>query len=151
MSSYCPHCGNRINEFNAKYCSSCGSPLNNQSNSFDTPQFEKTTHKQQPYEIGTIKSLNTIAGIFCVLLAILFLIIGIFTLFVFVGIIFLVFAIINFYIKSKIDTINTLLKNGNYKKAKEEQLLITIIGFLFGGIIIGIILLIGYLKYDTIT
>ncbi len=150
MSNYCPHCGKRISESNANFCSKCGYSLENTVDMANTPHWNKTEDESNPYAADTIKSLNTIAGILCLIFAFIFLVIGIFTLFVFIGIFFLIIAFINFFIKSRLDEINRLIKQKNYKKAKENQLMFMIIGFIFGGIIIGIILLIGYIKYDDL-
>jgi hypothetical protein len=150
MSNYCPHCGKRVSDVKANFCSKCGYSLDNQFNEPNNIPWKKPDPEQNHPAAGTIRSLNTIAGILCLIFGIIFLIIGIITLIVFIGIFFLIIAMINFFIKSKIDDINKLIKQGNYQKAKEDQLILMIIGFIFGGIIIGVILLIGYIKYDDI-
>ena len=75
---------------------------------------------------------------------------GAITLIIWIGIVPIIFGIIDFIIRSNIKEINSLIDNKEYSKAKEKQLLWTIIGFILGGVIIGILLLLGYLKYDEL-
>ena len=105
---------------------------------------------QLPPEAETIKDLNNIGGIITLIFGILFLIIGILTLIVLVGVVFIVFAIINFVIRSNLKEINRLIDQGEYKRAKDKELVWMILGFILGGIIIGIITLIAYVKYDDL-
>lgn len=42
------------------------------------------------------------------------------------------------------------MKYSEYKRAKDKTLVWMIIGFILGGIIIGIIMLVAYLKYDEL-
>ena len=101
-------------------------------------------------EAETIKDLNNIGGILTLIFGILFLIIGILTLIVLVGVIFIIFAVINFVIRSNLKEINHLIDQGEYRRAKEKEMTWMILGFILGGIIIGIILLIAYIKYDDL-
>lgn len=94
--------------------------------------------------------MNNVAGIIALIFAIIFLVIGVVTLILLVGIIFIIFGVTDFIIRTNIKEINTLIDNKDYRKAKEKQLLWVIIGFILGGFIIGIILLIPYLKYDKL-
>lgn len=110
----------------------------------------KHDSKSLPSAAETIISLNNIAGILCIIFGIFFLIAGFVTLIVFVGVFFLAFAFVNFFIKSKLSDINESIKQKQYKKAKDDQLVWMIIGFILGGIIIGVILLIGYIKFDDL-
>ena len=103
-----------------------------------------------PPEADTIKDLNNIGGIITLIFGILFLIIGIATLILLVGIIFIICAIINFIIRSNLKEINRLIDHGEYRRAKEKEMIWMILGFILGGIIIGIITLIAYLKYDDL-
>ncbi len=116
-----------------------------------------------PPDVSTVKTLNLIAGILIIILLILTLIGGLafaallivpnsfpFAVFfvyiwLFLEIIFNIFLI--WLIFSKI---NSQLDKQEYTSAKDSTLIATIIGFIFGDIIIGIILLIAYLKYDDI-
>lgn len=103
-----------------------------------------------PPEAQTIKDLNNIAGIIALIFGIIFLLIGVLTLIIFIGIIFIIFGVIDLIIRSNIKEVNNLIDNKEYKKAKEKQLLWVVIGFILGGLIIGIILLISYLKYEEL-
>lgn len=105
---------------------------------------------QLPPEVETIKDLNNIGGIISLIFGILFLVIGIITLIVLVGVIFIIFAIINFVIRTNLKEINRLIDQGEYRRAKEKEMTWMILGFILGGIIIGIILLIAYIKYDDL-
>ena len=105
---------------------------------------------QLPPEAESIKDLNNIGGIITLIFGILFLIIGILTLIFLVGIIFIIFAVINFVIRSNLKEINRLIDQGEYRRAKEKELVWMILGFILGGIIIGIILIIAYIKYDDL-
>lgn len=153
LDNYCPYCGKRITEHNAQFCSSCGAKL---PQSFSEPyndnyrniRWRKSEDNSLPPAAGTIMSLNDVAGVLCLIIGIFFLITGFFTLIVFVGFVFLAFALVNFLIRSKLKEINELIKQRKFVKAKNEQLTWMILGFLLGGIITGIILLIGYIKYD---
>lgn len=150
MIHYCPQCGKRINDQDAKFCSSCGAPLKDQSFNERINYSINQSSESIPSSAETIISLNKVAEVLCIIFGIFFLIAGFVTLIVFVGIFFLAFAFVNFFIKSKLSEINSLIKQRQYKKAKDEQLIWMIIGFLLGGIIVGIILLIGYIKYDDL-
>ena len=105
---------------------------------------------QLPPEAESIKDLNNVGGIICLIFGILFLVIGIVTLIVLVGVVFIIFAIINFVIRSNLKEINHLINQGEYRRAKEKEMIWMILGFILGGIIIGIILLIAYIKYDDL-
>lgn len=151
MANYCPHCGKRINEANSKFCSFCGYPFQNNSQSTsDTINWSKAEEKKLPAAAETIISLNNVAGIISLLFAIFLLVIGVLTLVVFVGLFILIFAFVNFLIRWKLNEINDLIKERNFNQARNEQLIWMILGFILGGVIIGIILLIAYVKYDEI-
>ena len=108
---------------------------------------EKT---QLPPEAESIKDLNNICGIIALIFGVLFLIIGIPLLIILIGIVFIIFAVINFIIRSNLKEINRLIDQGEYRRAKEKELVWMVLGFILGGIIIGIILLIAYIKYDDL-
>ncbi len=101
-----------------------------------------------PPEADTIKSLVRIAGIISLVIGILNLIWGIMLLIVLVGIIGVVFAIIDIWLYSRCNHIVRLIESGDLRKAKEETLVPMILGFIFSWIIVGILLLIAYIKYD---
>ncbi len=102
------------------------------------------TNVYVPPDVQTVKTLNLIAGIF----AIISLIIGIFLISIIVGIIMVIVdIIILWYIFGKIPN---ELNNQRYVEAKHDTLIAMILGFIFGLLIGGILLLIAYLKYDDI-
>lgn len=105
---------------------------------------------QLPPEAESIKDLNKIAGLIALIIGIILLIIGVIFLLIIIGIIPIIFAIINFIIRDKLKEINRMIDKEKYKRAKEKQLIWAIIGFLLAGIIVGIILLIAYIKYDEL-
>jgi hypothetical protein len=150
VSNYCPQCGKRIKDPQSNFCPSCGASLHQQS-SFNNQQIPWSKKEEElPAAAETIISLNNVAGIIALLFGIFFLIIGVVSIIVFVGLFILIFAFVNFLIRWKLNEINTLIKEKRFNQARNEQLIWMILGFLLGGIIIGIILLIAYVKYDEI-
>ncbi|MEM4502089.1 MAG: hypothetical protein QXV42_01405 [Ignisphaera sp.] len=103
-----------------------------------------------PPEAESIISLVKIAGILALIFGILMIIVGVVTLIDIVGIIPLVFGVIDIIIYVNCKEIISLVKDGEYRRAKEKTLVWMIIGFILGGILIGIVLLIAYLKYDEL-
>ena len=103
-----------------------------------------------PPEAESIKSLVKITGIISLVFGILNLIWGIAGIIVLVGIVGIIFGIIDLLIWSNCKKINELIDQRNYKEAKDKTLIWMIIGFIFGGLIPGILLLIAYIKYDEV-
>jgi len=66
------------------------------------------------------------------------------------GIIPLIFGIVDLIIWSNLKTINEMIDKGDYGEAKSKQLVWMVLGFILGGFLPGILLLIGYLKYDEL-
>jgi hypothetical protein len=65
--------------------------------------------------------------------------------------IFVVFwGIINWLIWVNVKQIEGMVDQGQYEAAKAKTLIWTILGFIIGGIIIGIILLLAYIKFDPV-
>ncbi|MEM4040886.1 MAG: hypothetical protein QXM83_03600, partial [Ignisphaera sp.] len=88
--------------------------------------------------------------ILALIFGILMIILGVVTLIFIVGILPLVFGIIDIIIYVNCKEIVSLVEDGEYRRAKEKTLVWMIIGFILGGILIGIVLLIAYLKYDEL-
>lgn len=65
-------------------------------------------------------------------------------------IIAIIFGVIDFIIYMKLKSIEALVNSRQYEQAKAQTLIWMILGFILGGVIIGIILLIAYLKYDPL-
>jgi hypothetical protein len=103
-----------------------------------------------PPDISTIKTMNKIAKILALIFGIIFIIVGIVTIFFIIGILPLIWGIVNLIIYSKINAINLLVDQQRYVDAKNRTLVWMIIGFIFAGVIVGILLLISYLKYDDV-
>jgi len=103
------------------------------------------TNVYVPPDVQTVKTLNLIAGILTIFsfIGALFLTL-IFPVFV---ILLIIDVVILWYIFSKIPK---ELNNQRYVEAKHDTLIAMILSFLFAFVIGGIILLIAYLKYDTI-
>ncbi len=124
----------------------------------ETTQTEQTEYYAQPLPPGaeSIKSLVKITGIISLIFGILLLIVGIgitvATIGIggIVGIVWIIFGIIDLLIWSNCKKINELIDQRNYKEAKDKTLIWMIIGFIFGGLIPGILLLIAYIKYDEV-
>ncbi len=60
------------------------------------------------------------------------------------------FAIVDFVVYLEVGGIQRTLAAGDYVRAKAQTLLWLIVGFAFAGIIVGILLLIAYLKFDPL-
>ena len=131
-----------------------------------TGQYYQQPPPQQPYgmvpsEAESIKSMLKIAGIISLVFGILLLLGGILYLVwvsVFLGLAFGVFLTVWFIILGVVDiliyinckTISDMVDQGQYEQAKSKTLIWMIIGFLFGGLIPGILILIAYLKFDNL-
>lgn len=103
-----------------------------------------------PPEAQSIKDLVRITGIISLIFGILLLIGGIATIIFIIGIVPLIFGIVDLLIWSNCKKINELVDQRKYKEAKDKTLIWMIIGFIFGGLIPGILLLVAYLKYDNL-
>ncbi|MCS7126704.1 MAG: hypothetical protein NZ929_07340 [Aigarchaeota archaeon] len=103
-----------------------------------------------PPEAETIKSLLNISAIIALIFGILYIIIGAITLIFLMGIVFIIFGVVDIIIYLNIKSISELVDERRYQEAKNKTLTWMVIGFILGGIIIGILLLIAYLKYDEL-
>ncbi len=151
MAMNCPSCGKPI-EDSFVFCPYCGTriPPASESPPESPPTKKYSDDSELLSKAENLVSLNNAAGIISVLFGIGFLIFGVITVIAFFGIFFIVFGIIDMYIWGKLKEINFLLRNKNYQQAKSDQLTWAVIGFFLGGIIIGIILFVFYLKYDEL-
>jgi hypothetical protein len=104
----------------------------------------------EPPEAQSIRSLLHIARILAIVFGIILLIVGIVLLIILVGIVFIIFAIINFVIWMQLKEIEGLVNQRQYEQAKSKTLVWMILGFILGGLIIGVLLLIAYLKFDPV-
>jgi sensor histidine kinase YesM len=103
-----------------------------------------------PPEAESIRSITRVAGILALIFGIILMIIGAVMLLFIVGVIPLIFGIIDIIIYRNCSEIIRLIEMGDYRRAREKTLIWMIIGFIVGGIIIGILLLVAYLKYDEL-
>lgn len=103
-----------------------------------------------PPEVETIRTLVRISGILSLVIGIINLIWGVVLLVVLIGIIGIAFGIIDIWLYYKCSEIIKLIDGGELKRAKNETLIPMILGFIFSWIIVGILLLIAYIKYDEV-
>ena len=103
-----------------------------------------------PPDVSTVKTLNKVSQIIALILGIGLIILGIITLIFIVGILYLILGIINLLIFYEIREIDSLIDLQRYNDAKNKTFVWMIIGFILSGVIVGIILLIAWIKYDDI-
>ncbi len=103
-----------------------------------------------PPEAQSIKDFVRIAGLISLIFGIIYLISGIATLLYFVGIVPIIFGIFDLVIWMKCKEITALIDQQRYKDAKDKTLIWMILGFILGGVIAGILLLIAFLKFDSL-
>ncbi len=101
-------------------------------------------------ELGTIKSLTVAAGLIAIVIAVTNLILG-FILMPFMGIGFipLVLSLINFWVFWRCKNISDAIEAGRLEEARDMTLTPMVFGFIFSWVIVGILLLIAYMKYDS--
>lgn len=103
-----------------------------------------------PPDVSTVKTLNNVAKIIALIFGIILILIGVLTLIAGVGIVFLIFGIIDLVIYFQIKQIDSLIDQQRYSDAKNKTFVWMIIGIILSGLIVGILLLIAWLKYDDI-
>lgn len=114
-----------------------------------------------PPEAESIKSMLRIAGIISLIFGILLLLGGILYLVwitiligaafgLFLTIWFIILGVVDILIYMNCKTINGMVDARQYEQAKSKALIWMILGFLFGGLIPGILILIAYLKFDDL-
>jgi hypothetical protein len=114
----------------------------------------------EPPEAQSIKSMLHIARILAIIFAILFLLgglvsaavlfvvgLGVFAVF---PILFIIWAVVLIVIYIQLKEIEAMVNQRRYEEAKSKTLIWMILGFILAGIIIGILLLIAYLKFDPL-
>jgi hypothetical protein len=65
-------------------------------------------------------------------------------------ILIIIWGVFDFIIYVKMKSLEALVNNRQYEQAKSQTLVWMILGFILGGIIIGILLLIAYIKFDPL-
>lgn len=128
--------------------------------------------QQQPYgmeppEATSIKSMLNIAGILGIIFGVIFILLGVLFLYwyltwvpygiyvsniggLIIFIVMLIFAIMNFMIFMQCKKIAGMVDQRQYVDAKSKTLIWVILGFIFGGFITAILLIIAYLKFDNL-
>jgi uncharacterized membrane protein len=66
------------------------------------------------------------------------------------AILIIIFGVIDFVIYMQMKEIEAMVNQHQYEQAKSKTLLWMILGFILGGIILGVLLLIAYLKFDPV-
>jgi hypothetical protein len=113
---------------------------------------------QEPPEAQTIRSMLHIARILAIIFGILFILAGLGTFvaaiffigFAVVGALFVLWGIVDFLLYLKLKEIEAQVNQRQYELAKSRTLIWMILGFIIGGVIIGVLLLVAYLKFDPL-
>jgi hypothetical protein len=103
-----------------------------------------------PPEAESIRSLTKVAGLITLIYGIIEIILGIVLLLFLIGIVPLISGIVDILIYTNCNDIIRTIERGDYVKAKEKTLTWMIIGFIIGGLLPGILLLLAYMKYDEL-
>jgi len=110
----------------------------------------------EPPGVGTIRTMLNATKLLSLIFGILWILAGIGTIVATFGfgivtaIPLIIFGIIDLIIWKQVSNIQELVDQGKYREAKDKTLIWMILGFILGGVIIGILLLIAYLKYDEV-
>ncbi|HEV2166490.1 MAG TPA: hypothetical protein VGS23_05900 [Thermoplasmata archaeon] len=130
----------------------------------------------EPVEAASLRSMLNVARILAIVFGILFLLIGLAdaavvayyasvcstfvgydaycggpVAFLLIGPVYvLILGAFNFLIYAKVKEIEGLVNNRQYESAKSQTLIWVILGFILGGVIVGIVLLVAYLKFDPL-
>lgn len=101
-------------------------------------------------DVSTIKSLTSVAGILALVIGIINMAWGAILLIVLIGIVGIGLGIVDIWIFLECRRIEKLLDEGRVREAKDTTLVPLILGFILSWIIVGILLLIAYVKYDAV-
>ncbi len=104
----------------------------------------------EPPEKQSVKSMLNIAGIIALIFGIIMIISGIASIILIIGIVPLIFGIIDLVIWNRAKKIRDEVEKLQLTQAKHDTLVWMIIGFILGGILIGVFMLIAYLKFDDL-
>jgi len=114
----------------------------------------------EPPEAASIKTMLHIARIIALIFGIIFILIGLVTTvallavgfggFAIFGILFIIWAVVDFVLYIQFKEIETMVNQHQYEAAKSKTLIWMILGFILGGIIIGILVLVAWLKFDPL-
>jgi len=101
-------------------------------------------------DVSTIKSLTSVAGILALVIGIINIVWGAALLIVFIGVIGIGLGIVDTWIFLECRKIERLIEDGKLREAKDATLITLILGFILSWIVVGILLLIAYVKYDSV-
>ncbi len=101
-------------------------------------------------DVNTIKTLTLVAGALALVIGIINFIWGAMLLIVLVGVVGIGLGIVDIWIFFKCMKIGELIEEGRVREAKDATLVPLILGFILSWIVVGILLLIAYVKYDTV-
>ncbi len=101
-------------------------------------------------DVSTIKSLTLVAGALALVIGIINFIWGAMLLIVLAGVVGIGLSIVDIWIFLECRKIERLLEEGRIREAKDATLLPLILGFILSWIVVGILLLIAYVKYDAV-
>jgi len=107
-------------------------------------------YKYNPPHLDTIRIMNMISAIIFIIIGIFLIFYGLMYIFIFTGLFPLIIGIIDIISAVKVLKINEFVKNKQYVLAKNITLQYMVLGFIFGIILPGIILLISHSKYNDI-
>ena len=119
------------------------------------PQYPPPQYQYIP-ESDSIKSMLNIAGIVALIFGIIYLLIGIgLTVIILgfgiiIGIIPILLGVVDILIYTNCKTISHMGDRRQYQEAKSKTLVWMVIGFIFGGLIPGLLILLAYLKFDDL-
>lgn len=121
-----------------------------------TPMYTGPAMSMEPPEVSSIRSLLGVVRILSLIFGIIFLIAGLgfviaslaFVGFGFFGGFFVIWFIIDLVIFIEVGQIRDMVNAGQLQAAKEKTFLWMILGFILGGLITGILLLIAWMKFD---
>jgi hypothetical protein len=110
----------------------------------------------EPPEVSSIKTLLGVVRIITLVFGILFLLAGLATVLValafgafgFFGAFFLIGFVIDLIIFMEVGQIRDMVNAGQLQAAKEKTFIWMILGFILGGVITGILLLVAWIKFD---
>jgi hypothetical protein len=130
--------------------------------------------QMEPPEVQSIKSMLHIARILAIIFGIILLLAGLAYIAITISIydacaaiagnycggalavvlifpiLILIWGVIDFIIYTQMKEIEALVNQHKFEQAKSKTLIWMILGFILGGLLIGIILLIAYLKFDPV-
>lgn len=176
IQAFCPECGNKIEQGRerTKGVSTESLPTNQKSEKLLTDdQIAKIVKEtltddviaktvqvfkyggKVPPEAQPIVDLNEKAWWVAAGIGFIYLILCFIAGYIWFGIIPLVVIIcqmfLNFYIAKRLQFINELIIKGEYQQAKNNELILAVLGLIFGWVIVGVIILFVYFKYNELS